>query len=286
MGGRSGLKPHRRLLLAALLFIAVLTGLALWLVHVNAPPTASGRLARGGALRVGFAVEPPYAYLDAQGHVTGEAPVIFGLMAQRIGIERIDWVRMDFASLMPELQLGRIDAIAAGMFITPERQREAAFTRPTASVRPALVVRQGETALPLRPQQADLEASPSVRWITVHGAAENGLLFQAGVPPERISTVPQALRGLRAVGESDADAFAISAVTAWHLVSRNPQWALEVRTLSDAPAGLPAFAFRLVDAPLRDAMNQALQTYLGTDEHRQRVQPFGFTSDEMPPDLP
>lgn len=40
-------------------------------------------------------------------------------MAQRMGIEHIDWVRMDFASLLPELQLGRIDAIAAGMFITP-----------------------------------------------------------------------------------------------------------------------------------------------------------------------
>lgn len=280
------MKPHKRLLVAALLFIVALTGLALWLVHVNAPPTAANRLARGGALRVGFAVEPPYAYLDAQGHVTGEAPEIFGLMAQRLGIERIDWVRMDFASLLPELQLGRIDAIAAGMFITPERQREAAFTRPTATVRPAMIVRQGEAALPLKPRLADLETSVSVRWITVHGAAENGLLFQAGVPTERINTVPQALRGLRAVGESGADAFAISAVTAWHLVSRHPEWALEVRTLGDAPAGLPAFAFRLADASLRDAMDQALQTYLGSDKHRELVQHFGFTSDEMPPDMP
>lgn len=280
------LKPHKHLLNAALLFIAVLTGLALWLVHANIPPTAASRMERGGSLRVGFALEAPYAFYDAQGRVTGEAPEIFRLMANRLGIERIDWVRMDFANLLPELQLGRIDAIAAGMFITPERQRQAAFTRPTATVRPALIVRQGETALPLKPRLADLEPRASVRWITVHGAAENGLLFQAGVAPERINTVPQAQRGLRAVAESSADAFAISAVTAWHLVSHHPQSALEVRTLSDGPVGLPAFAFRIDDGPLRDAMNQALHTYLGSDDHKALVQRFGFTSDELPLDTP
>lgn len=279
------MKPHKRLLSAALLFIALITGLAVWIVHVNAPPTAASRLERGGALRVGFALEAPYAFYDPQGRVTGEAPEIFRLMAHRLGIERIDWVRMDFANLLPELQLGRIDAIAAGMFITPDRQREAAFTQPTATVRAALIVRQGENRLPLRPLRADLERK-NLRWSTVHGAAENGLLFQAGVPPEHIATVPQAQRGLREVAESGSDAFAISAVTAWHLVSHNPQWALEVRTLGDAPVGLPAFAFRLADAPLRDTMNQALQAYLGSDEHQALVQRFGFTTDELPPDTP
>lgn len=280
------MKPHKRLLIAALLFIALLTGLALWTVHVNTPPTATSRIERGGALRVGFALEAPYAFYDAQGNVTGEAPEIFRLMAHRLGIERIDWVRMDFANLLPELQLGRIDAIAAGMFITPERQREAAFTHPTATVRPALIVRQGESSLPLRPLQSDLEKNTVLRWTTIHGAAENGLLFQAGVRPEKIATVPNAQRGLRAVAESSSDAFAISAVTAWYLVSHNPQWSLEVRTLGDGPAGLPAFAFRNSDRPLRDAMNQALQTYLGSDEHKTLVQRFGFTSDELPPDMP
>ena len=146
----------------------------------------ASQLQRGGSLRVGFAVEVPYAYVDAQGQVTGEAPEIFRLMAQRLGIERIDWVRMDFASLLPELQLGRIDAIAAGMFVTPERQRLAAFTRPTASVRPALIVRQGEQRVPFKPVTADLERAATILWVTVHDAAENGLLFQAGVPRERV----------------------------------------------------------------------------------------------------
>lgn len=280
------MKPHKRLLHAALLFIAVLTGLSLWLVYTSAPPGAATQLQRGGSLRVGFAVEAPYAYVDAQGQVTGEAPEIFRLMAQRLGIERIDWVRMDFASLLPELQLGRIDAIAAGMFVTPERQRLAAFTRPTARVRPAVIVRQGEQRVPLKPVTADLERASAILWVTVHEATENGLLAQAGVPPERISTVPRADRGLRSVAEGHADALAISAVTAWQLVATHPEWALEVRTLGDAPAGFPAFVFRHDDLPLRDAMDEVLQRYLDTEEHQALVRGFGFTSEEMPPDSP
>jgi len=144
------------------------------------------------------------------------------------------------------------------------------------------VLRKPKESLALKPHKHLLNAAQL--FIPVHGAAENGLLFQAGVRPERINTVPQAQRGLRAVAESSADAFAISAVTAWQLVSRHPQSALEVRTLSDGPVGLPAFAFRIDEEPLGDAMNQALHTYLGSDNHKTLVQRVGFTSDELPLD--
>lgn len=283
------MKTHHRLLYAALLFIAALTGLALWLIQASAPTGIAARAVHGGSLRVGFAVEPPYAFIDAQGQVTGEAPEIFRLMAQRVGVERIDWIRLDFAALLSELQLGRIDAVAAGMFITPERLQLVAFSRPTAQVRTALVVRQDEQRLPLHPRLADLSSAQAqtLRWVTVHEAAENGLLTQAGVLPERITTVLQADRGLRAVTQAEADALAISTVTAWHLVNTRPALApLQVRTLADAPAGLPAFAFRHQDAVLREAMDRALQGYIGTEEHRTLVGTFGFTSDELPPDQP
>lgn len=280
------MKPQKQLLTAALLFIALITGLSLWLVHTSAPASVTDRLRQGGSLRVGFAVEAPYAFIDAHGQVTGEAPEIFRRVAQRMGVAHIDWIRMDFASLLPELQIGRIDAVAAGMFITPERQQLALFSRPTASVRAALIVRTDETRLPLHPMMADLEKTQGMRWITVHDAAENGLLLQAGVAPERISTVPQVERGLRALTDREADGMAISAVTAWQLVTRHPQWPLEVRVLADAPAGRPAFVFRNGDEALRDAVDRALLGFLGTEEHLELVRGFGFTSEEMPPAQP
>ena len=280
------MKAHQRLLIAALLFIALLTGALLAVVHLQSPSGTSGHPERGGSLRVGFAVEAPYAFLDAHGQVTGEAPEIFRRMAHRIGVTRIDWVKLDFAQLLPELQLGRIDAIAAGMFVTPERQKEALFTQPTARVRSALIVRPDEQRLPGQPTTADLPRAPGFRWATLHGAEENGLLARAGVPASDISTVPQASRGLRTVAEQTSDGFVISAVTATRLVAANPQWQLEVRPVQDAPAGYPAFAFRLTDTGLRDAMNEELKSFLGTPEHLELVAPFGFTVSELNSPLP
>ena len=276
------MKSYKRLFGSSLLFTALLTAVAFWFVQRGVETTTADRLARGASLRVGFAVEEPYAFYDRHGQVTGEAPEIFRLMAQRMGIERIEWVRLEFASLLPELQLGRIDAVAAGMFITPEREVEAAFTYPTARVRPAIVVRKGETRIARQPAMSDLGRAVGFRWSTVHDAVENQILRQAGVQPAQIRTVPQALRGLRLVADADTDAFAISAVTARTLVSQGPQRGLEVRTVTDGPAGFPAFAFRVADAPMRDAMNVALLDFLGSDAHRSLVSRFGFTRDELP----
>lgn len=280
------MKAHQRLLIAALLFIALLTGALLAVVHLQSPSATSGHPERGGSLRVGFAVEAPYAFLDAHGQVTGEAPEIFRRMAHRIGVTRIDWVKLDFAQLLPELQLGRIDAIAAGMFVTPEREKEALFTHPTARVRSALIVRPDELRLPGQPTTADLRRASGFRWATLHGAEENGLLARAGVPASDISTVPQVSRGLRAVADQTSDGFLISAVTATRLVAANPQWRLEVRPVQDAPAGYPAFAFRLTDTGLRDAMNEELKSFLGTPEHLGLVAPFGFSANELNTPLP
>lgn len=277
------MRTYKRLFVAALIFTALLTVVALWVVRPGSEPTTADRLAQGGVLRVGFAVEEPYAFLDRHGRVTGESPEIFQLMAHRIGIERIEWVRLEFANLLPELRLGRIDAIAAGMFITPERELEAAFTLPTARVLPAIVVRRGEIRIPPYPTLNDLGRTASLRWSTVHDAVEHQMLQKANVPLPQIRTVPQAQRGLRMVAESDADAFAISAVTAARLLYQNPQWALELRTVMDGPSGSPAFAFRTTDASIRDAMNAVLLEYLGSDQHASLVSRFGFTKFELPP---
>ena len=101
------MKPHKRLLHAALLFIAVLTGLSLWLVHTSVPPSVASQLQRGGSLRVGFAVEVPYAYVDAQGQVTGEAPVIDApgaIAALKVILPEIGPPRGLGPTLSPELE--------------------------------------------------------------------------------------------------------------------------------------------------------------------------------------
>ena len=51
-----------------------------------------------------------------------------------------------------------------------------------------------------------------------------------------------------------------------------------VTNFKDDPAhtGYGALAFRPEDKDLRDAVNQQLKTWLGSEEHLKTVEPFGF----------
>jgi polar amino acid transport system substrate-binding protein len=54
--------------------------------------------------------------------------------------------------------------------------------------------------------------------------------------------------------------------------------------LNQSPA-VGGFSFGKHEASLRDAVNQELRRYLGSDDHRQRMAKYGFTRDEIDPVL-
>src|SRR5690606_16634992 len=94
----------------------VVVGLAVMLVAGLAWKAFADR--RGGAtpLRVGYAIEAPYAFLDEDGRVTGEAPETARWVARRLGRGEPEWVLTEFGSLIGQLQEGRFDVIACGLF--------------------------------------------------------------------------------------------------------------------------------------------------------------------------
>jgi polar amino acid transport system substrate-binding protein len=102
------------------------------------------RIRREGVVRVGFANEAPFAFIDtSSGRLTGEAPEIARVVFSRLGVGEIEGVLTEFASLIPGLKAGRFDVIAAGMYVTPERCREVAFSQPTYAVGEAFLVAAG-----------------------------------------------------------------------------------------------------------------------------------------------
>lgn len=105
---------------------------------------ALGQPAQGDrVLRAGYAIEAPYAFLGEDGRVSGEAREIARRIAVRLGFARVEWVQTRFGALIPRLKERRFDIVAAGLFITPGRAREVAFSRPTLRARQALLVRAG-----------------------------------------------------------------------------------------------------------------------------------------------
>ena len=104
------------------------------------------RLHRAGSIRIGYAVEPPYAFLKPGGGVTGESPEVAKKIVARLGIARIEWRQSEFDLLVDELESDRIDVIASGMFITSERAARVRFSEPTFHVLQGSAGGSGESA--------------------------------------------------------------------------------------------------------------------------------------------
>lgn len=250
--------------------------------------TTLQRVRRTGTIRIGYANEAPYGYLDsASGDVIGEAPETAKAILHRMGVNRVEAVVTDFGSLIPALKAGRFDIIAAGMYITPERCREIAFTNPTYSIGEAFIVPRGNP-LDLHSFSAVAE-HPTARLGFVGGTVEHDYARDAGIPENRIVIFPDNVSGLAAVRTGRVDAFAATTLTVTDLLRKAADDALEQADPFHDPVvngrvarGYGAFGVRIADTDLVAELNRQLSNFLGTKEHLDLVRPFGFTEATLP----
>jgi polar amino acid transport system substrate-binding protein len=273
---------RRRLIWWITLVVLVATG-ALALIDRRAPdaPSYGGR---SDALRAGYALEAPYAYRDAQGQLRGEAIDTLRAVQTRLGLPEPVWVHVEFPRLIHELRSGRIDVIAAGMFITPERATQVAFTRPTTTVRPGLLVAAGNP-LGLHALR-DLQRTSGARLAILDGAVEANQARDAGIPETQMLRVPDPASALAAMRSGKAAAFALSTPSLRWILRESPV-GLALATPFEVPqragqpdVGYPAYAFRPGD-PMRERIDLALAAYLGSSEHLQNVADYGFSSADV-----
>lgn len=279
--------PTRASAIRLLCLLALLAGSGVLLAGVGWRVWRAGEPARAAAdvLRIGYAVEAPYAYVDPTGRVTGEGPEIARVVAERIGRGKIVWRQTEFGSLVQELREGTIDAIASGLFITPERSRQVAFSRPTFRVRAGLLVAKGNP-LALHSYADVVERRARVA-VLARSFEEAHFLGRPGWHGARVVVVSEAGAGVLALESGAVDAFALSAPSLQWMLRQGGVRAVELAEPFAAPADAPGpaeggFAFRLEDRELRAAWDRALDDFLGSDEHRRLVAPFGFTAAELP----
>jgi polar amino acid transport system substrate-binding protein len=279
----------RRLAAAACLLLAACTGGGTGDDNGKDAGTLE-RLRAGGTARVGFANEAPFAYRDPEtGRLTGEAPEIARVVLKRLGVDRVEGVLTEFGALIPGLKAGRFDLIAAGMYITPARCREIAFSNPTYRIGEAFLVARGNP-LGLH-AYADVAAHPKARLAVVAGAVELGYARAAGVPEARIRVLPDPASAVAAVRAGRVDAYAGTVLTVETLLGKTGTDEVERAAPFTDPvvegktvAGYGAFGFRKADVGLREAVNRELRAFLGTPAHLERVRPFGFSKATLPGD--
>ncbi|MBX3745268.1 MAG: transporter substrate-binding domain-containing protein [Verrucomicrobiae bacterium] len=261
-------------------------GLAAWWWMTGRGDDGSLRRVREAErFRVGYAVEAPFAFVDATGRVTGEAPEVARRVAAQVGLERLEWRQYEFGELIGALEDHEIDMVAAGMFVSAERAVRVRFSRPTCRVAQGLLVLAGN---PRGLHSYGDIAGRGARVAIVAGSVEESLLEATGVPAERRVRVPDAAAGRAAVVSGFTDGLALSAPTIRWMLANGRAEGLEMaepfepmRQDGEEVAGYPAFVFRRGDRTLGEAWDRVLETFLGSMEHRELVRPFGIGEDEL-----
>ncbi len=269
----------------AVLGVLALGTLGLCTARRRATKDTLAKIRATGVVRIGIANEAPYGYLDTErGVVTGEAPEIARVVFHRMGIDDIEVVSTDFGSLIPGLQAGRFDVIAAGMYITPERCTQIAFSDPTYRIGETFVVPHGNPR--------GLHGFGDLLRIhgklgVVGGAVELGYAKRLNVPEDQLVIYNDNVSALEGVRTGRSDAFACTLLTAQDLLGKNGD-GLAIASPFEQPVidgkevwGYGAFGFRRA-GPLLRAFDHQLHDLIGTPEHLALVRPFGFGEPTLP----
>lgn len=265
--------------------VAGLGGLAACTRTGSSGGSALQQARQSGTIKVGIANEIPYGYTDQSGKVTGQAPEVARAVFSAIGIRNIDATTVNFDQLIPALNARQFDMVAAGMFITSARCKNAAFSIPDYVAPTAFLVPKGNPQNVLKFE--DITAK-NLKLAVETGAVEQTYAKQLGVPDSQTQAFDSQNALLQAVVEGRVYAAALTNISLLNAVKQNPTAPVEVTAgFTPVISGKPqveagGFVFRQSDGDLRDAFNPALKTLHDNGQWLKIAQPFGFTQDNVP----
>lgn len=243
---------------------------------------ALARLKSQRTVRLGIAGEVPYGYVDDQGEFTGEAPELARVIFKRLGIDNVQPVATDFASLIPGLNSEQFDVVSAGMYINKERCEQVIFADPEYQMLDSFIVRKGN---PKNLHSYEDVVKAKAKFATGTGYAEIDYAVAAGFPEKDIVILQDQVAGLNAVESGRVDVFAGTALTSREVVkkSRKAEATEPFAAVVDGEKKIDGggFAFRPTDTELRDAFNVEIHKMKKSGELFRILRPFGFTKNEM-----
>lgn len=86
---------------------------------------------------------PPFEELQGT-EVVGIEIDILNIVCEKLGVE-LEINQMDFDSVLPGIKAGKFDAGVSGISVTPDREKNALFTKPYCLAAQAIVVVEGST---------------------------------------------------------------------------------------------------------------------------------------------
>ncbi|WP_338086328.1 ectoine/hydroxyectoine ABC transporter substrate-binding protein EhuB [Marinomonas algarum] len=257
------------------------------LFSVTASASTLDKIQDEGKITIGVANEVPYGYTTPDGEPAGEAPSIAVKVLNDLGVDDVNVVVTEFGSLIPGLRAGRFDVIAAGMYITPKRCMQIAFSNPTYSIGEGFLVQNGN---PKALNGYDDIKAKSVKFGVMSGSVEYGYARDFGIAMNKIVTLPDYPSGVAALKSGRIDALGGTSLTMASLAQKDDRVELAqpftpLMIDGQSVKGYGGFGFRPSDTALRNAFNEQLEGFIDTEEHIALVTPYGFGKHTSPGDM-
>ena len=229
--------------------------------------------------------EPPFGWTTDSSLAVGSdielANVILGLL----GVETIEYRLTTFAALLPGVENGLWD-INVPLFVTPERAAHVNFSLPVWALGDGFLVSAGNPKRLLG--YAALACHDNARLGVITGQVQHHAARLAGIPEERIVQFGDQADAINALRRGKVDAYASTALGNRTLVERIGREFVAAITHQPQHAESPstpkgAFSFSKNSQEFLDAFNHQLRLYLGSADHRRKMQRFGLTESEIDP---
>ena len=235
-------------------------------------------------LTVAFFSYRPNAYLNEAGELVGTDPETIRAVLEDMGLKIATMVDTEWGNLVPGLNAGRFDIIAAGMYVTPDRCKQVAFSEPYLGFSQAMAVPKGN---PNALQTIEDIAAKGLKVAVIAGSAQVGYAADAGVPEANVMQIPDTATGAAALRAGRVDALYIDTPGIRALVESIPERDLEMTKPFDTVKGrvvMPhgAFAFRQADAAFVKTFDVALKKRLASSDQVEMLKRNGLSADEMP----
>ena len=187
-------------LLAALIIIALGVSAFFWFRKTSeAKPL-------GNTLIVGTSADfPPFSFRGSDDSIVGFDIDVIKEVAKRLTMD-VELQDKPFTMLIPQIELGQIHVIAAGMTPTPERAKRVRFSKVYLSSNPLLIVTRSTD-----PQITELEGLKGKEVIVNTGYFAD--LFMSDKPGIELLRLPKVADAIIALEQGKGDAFVTASFT-------------------------------------------------------------------------
>lgn len=263
---------------------AIIAGIAATFLAQSVSAITVEEAVSQGFVRAAIHNEPPYAYMNAEGKAVGIGPETVAAVLQRMGIPEVVWIVSPFSTLIPGMNAGRWDIVAAQQTIFPARCEQVSFAEPTNASLETLLVKEGN------PKKIhgyeDIKANPEIKVATVSGTTELNYLRAYGIPDAQIIIIANHADGAELVMSGRADAYTLEEPSAGQLLSSGNLKGVETAKPFSIPVvdgkeviSFGATTFRKEDTEFLAAYNTELKAFMQTPEFLTIQTSYGFSEE-------